>query len=155
MSIWVQFAYDGCNREEIENGAAVSEQAIAFIWLDTDIMEQRDVYASFIEEYVEHCNESSRPRNVIEWLQGLSPWHSKGDIYWIEGSQPFAPEILLKWTTRWRQLLDFASPEELDELLQGTTDERNVTYYNTALDNFQQFAEKAMSERKLIKMYIV
>ena len=157
MSIWVVFEKDGGNGEVEEEYA--SEQAIAFFIAPASVMQHYNVNMPFVQEYRRHVNTRPRPKTVKEWLVRLLPWcfpvesfMDRSSGYWEEGSAPFQPELLLEWATRWRQLLEYASPEELERLLVWVPDDSNLSYFKEALESYQEFARKAADQGWLIRM---
>lgn len=160
MSIWVSFQKDGW--EEGDKEGAVCEQAIAFLIAPENVMQHHGVNASFIRAYRTHANSRPRPTTMKEWLVYLLPWLFPVDAainshcgYWPEGSKPFTPDELLNWATRWRQLMEYASPDELELLFEWLPDDDTMAYLKESLETFQDFARKAAIRGWRIRMFVV
>lgn len=99
------------------------------------------------------CSDWMRCRfSLHEYLQ-LQDLHQ--DIYWLEGSRPFKPRLLLDWATRWIEIIHFASPANRARYLHGIADERQHDFLMQALHNYQVFAIEAIDEQALLVMRVV
>lgn len=70
--------------------------------------------------------------------------------------------MLLQWATRWHQVLDCCSDDELAELLCGAADadalpmwDFVVKQWKQDMDEFQEFARQAMADGVLLTMRLV
>lgn len=114
----------------------LARQTLVLIDNDQQILQQSGVCPTFISEYLQK-------QNIYQ------------DIYWIEGSQPFAPELLHDWAKQWINIITPISPIERAKHLHNITDGHQHAYFLKALRDFQLFAQQAITEKVLLMMRVI